>query len=48
MKWPKTIWLIDIGDEMVWCDCPDPEDGVESCDVAGPYVLQIDDDSDKE
>jgi len=24
---------------MVWCDCPDPEDGVESCDVAGPYIL---------
>ena len=24
---PQTIYLIDIGDQLVWCDVPGPHDG---------------------
>lgn len=33
----KNIWLIDMGGEITWCDCPDPSDGVSEDDVIG-YV----------
>ena len=42
MNVPKVIWLIDVGDEIVWCDCPEPSDGIDVAhDVEGPYVLRI-------
>ena len=33
----KNIWLIDLGDEITWCDTPDPSDGIDEDDVTG-YV----------
>lgn len=33
----KNIWLIDMGGEITWCDCPDLSDGVSEEDVIG-YV----------
>ena len=30
---PDTIYLIDMGDEVVWCDTPAPDDGIDSRDV---------------
>jgi len=29
METPERIWLIQMGDEVVWCDSPDPDDGME-------------------
>lgn len=37
---PDKIWLIDMGDEIVWCDCPDPSTDVDERDVTGPYILE--------
>ena len=39
MNAPKVIWLIDTGAEIVWCDSPEPSEGIDAEDVAGPYVL---------
>ena len=33
MDTPKRIWLIDMGDEIVWCDCQDPTGGVHPDDT---------------
>ena len=33
MKTPKRIWLIDMGDETAWCDCPDPSDDIDPRDI---------------
>ena len=30
---PKTIYLIDMGDGVVWCDDPDPSGTIEPEDV---------------
>jgi len=35
----KQIWLIDVGDQVVWADSPHPSDFVDDRDVAGPYRL---------
>ena len=37
MNQNKNIYLIDLGDEITWCDSPDPSDGIEESDVTG-YV----------
>ena len=39
MKVPKVIWLIDTGNTIDWCDSPEPSEGIDAEDVAGPYVL---------
>ena len=31
----KYIWLINLGDEITWCNDPDPSDGIEDEDVTG-------------
>jgi hypothetical protein len=33
MKTPEHIWLIDMGDAITWCDCPDPSDDIDDEDV---------------
>ena len=33
METPDTIYLIDMGDEVTWCDSPDPSGGVHPDDV---------------
>lgn len=33
MKTPDKIYLIDMGDEVTWCDCPDPSGYVDERDV---------------
>ena len=33
MNKPERIWLIDMGDEITWCDCPDPSGDVHPDDV---------------
>ena len=33
MDVPKKIWLIDVGDEITWCDCPYPSNYIEERDV---------------
>lgn len=30
---PERIWLIDLGDEITWCDSPDPSDDIDERDV---------------
>lgn len=30
---PKTIYLIDMGDQIAWCDSPDPDGNIEPEDV---------------
>ena len=34
MKTPDKIYLIDMGDEIVWCDTPDPGNGMKPDDAA--------------
>jgi hypothetical protein len=38
MNRDKRIWLINMGDEIVWCDVPDPSHDCEEED-ATEYVL---------
>ena len=39
----EKIWLIDTGEAArVWCDSPDPSNGIDPEDVAGPYILNAD------
>lgn len=33
MKTPDRIWLIDMGDEITWCDDPDPSGEVHPDDT---------------
>lgn len=39
---PNAIWLIDLGDDVTWCDVPDPSPGIDPADVKGPYILDAD------
>jgi hypothetical protein len=43
MKTPDRIWLLDLGDEITWCDCPDPSGDIHPDDaVAYVKALKID------
>lgn len=33
METPDRIWLIDLGDEVTWCDDPDPSGDINERDV---------------
>jgi hypothetical protein len=32
-RFPELIYLIDLGGETVWCEDPDPHQGIDNCDV---------------
>ena len=39
----EKIWLIDTDEAArVWCDSPDPSNGIDHEDVTGPYILNAD------
>ena len=40
MNQNKDIYLIDLGDEITWCDCPEPSDGIEKEDVT--HYVRVD------
>jgi hypothetical protein len=33
METPEKIWLIDQGDEVSWCNCPDPSHDIEKSET---------------
>jgi len=35
----KNIYLLDLGDDIVWCDCPEPSNDIEPEDVT-KYVRE--------
>ena len=37
LQQPKNIWLINLGDEITWCDDPEPSSDIDEDDVTG-YV----------
>jgi len=39
MNQNKNIWLIDLGGEITWCDCPEPSNDIEPEDVT-KYVRE--------
>ena len=33
LRFPGFIYLIDLGGEIVWCEDPSPDSGIDNCDV---------------